>query len=244
MNSSHDVALAGRNLDYDEFLLGGPYMSWDGFLFFCHDFNVTPRRDGKGDRKMNTRAGEAFLLPDNADARIIFIMAALANHPLLKVKHGEDDDGDDQWAPGAREIWSDSTKIAGMSRDPKAGLSFSQFVDCICRIGLVGFASGTWAEMFPTSGEKVEAVFLTQMGLLDPALLSANLHNHQKSQGLCKAKFEGMSKLTNVNFGKDVKASDGDRNGGGKNQSGSPGRSPGRSPGSPSRRVRRSSFET
>jgi len=41
------VALDGRELDMDDFLLGGPYMSWEGFLFFCHDFNITPRRDGK-----------------------------------------------------------------------------------------------------------------------------------------------------------------------------------------------------
>jgi len=73
-------------------------------------------------------------------------------------------------------------------------------------MGLVGFSYGTWAEMFPTSMEKVQAMFLTQMGLLDPGLLNANLHNHQKSVGLSKIKFEGMGKLTKSATVKDLKS--------------------------------------
>jgi hypothetical protein len=81
-------------------------MSWDGFLFFCHDFNITPRRDGKGDRKMNTRAGEAFLFPDNMDAKIVFTMTALAPSSLLKVRNA----GDVEWADETKVIWRDATR--------------------------------------------------------------------------------------------------------------------------------------
>ena len=82
--SQHHVAVDGRQLDMDEFLLGGPYITFEGFLFLCHDFHVTPRKDGKGNRKLNTRAGESFLLPDILDAQIIFIMSTIASHPILK----------------------------------------------------------------------------------------------------------------------------------------------------------------
>ncbi|GMI20173.1 hypothetical protein TeGR_g2310, partial [Tetraparma gracilis] len=96
-------------------------------------------------------------------------------------------------------------RIADISKNPRAGLNFPQFVDCICRLGLVGYASGTWADMFPSSLEKVHAVFLTHLGLLDSSLLQANIHGHQKSQGVSKAKFEGMSKLTKSSTVKDLK---------------------------------------
>ena len=105
--------------------------SWDGFSLFCHDFNITPRRDGKGNRKMNTRAGEAFLLSDNADAKMIFTMTALAQYKILRVKSLKEGEG--EWSPGARVIWRDSTRIARLSVNPKAGLNFGEFVDCVCR---------------------------------------------------------------------------------------------------------------
>ena len=185
------VALDGMELDMDDFLLGGPYMSWDGFLFFCHDFNITPRRDGRGNRKLNTRAGESFLFTDNLEVQIVFTMTALAPHEILKMKTKKR-----TWSKGAKEMWRDSTQIAEASVRPKAGLNFENFVDCIARLALVGLASGTWAEMFPTTAEKIEAIFLTTMGLLDGSLVNANLHQHKKSQGLSKAEFKGMTALT------------------------------------------------
>ena len=100
------VALDGVELDMDDFLLGGPYLSWEGFLFFCHDFNLTPRRDGKGNRKMNIRAGESFLFNDNMEVQMIFTMTSIAPQEILKVKNQVR-----EWSKGARDMWRDATKI-------------------------------------------------------------------------------------------------------------------------------------
>jgi hypothetical protein len=80
--------------------------------------------------------------------------------------------------------------------NPTAGLNFADFVDCLARIALVGFSVGTWADMFPSSIERINALFLTQMGMLDNAVISANLHHHKQNQIVHKTQFEGMSKLT------------------------------------------------
>ncbi|GMH82472.1 hypothetical protein TrVE_jg604 [Triparma verrucosa] len=185
------VALDGVELDMDDFLLGGPYLSWEGFLFFCHDFNITPRRDGKGNRKMNIRAGESFLFNDNMEVQMIFTMTSIAPQEILKVKNQVR-----EWSKGARDMWRDATKIAGASTHPTAGLNFDNFVDCIARLGLVGLARGTWSEMFPTTTERVEAIFLTTMGCLDNSVVSAHLHQHKKSQGLATSEYKGMTALT------------------------------------------------
>jgi len=140
---------------------------------------------------MHTRAGESYLFTDNLEVQIVFTMTVLAPHEILKMKNKKR-----IWSKGAKEMWRDSTQIADASTHPRAGLNFETFVDCIARIGLVGLSSGTWAEMFPSTTEKIEAVFLTTMGLLDGSLVNANLHQHKKSQALTKAEFKGMTALT------------------------------------------------
>lgn len=167
-------------------------MSWEGFLFFCHDFRITPRRDGKGNRKLNTRAGESYLLHDPFDAQLIFTMTAIAQFPILRISNEEPK----EWAHAMRELWKEPSKIAEAAMVPTAGLNFADFVDCLARIALVGFSVGTWAEMFPSSVDRINALFLTQMGMLDNALISANLHQHKQSLTVQSTKFEGMSKLT------------------------------------------------
>ncbi|GMI18538.1 hypothetical protein TrLO_g14891 [Triparma laevis f. longispina] len=189
--SGTSAALDGVELDMDDFLLGGPYLSWEGFSFFCHDFNITPRRDGKGNRKMNIRAGESFLFNDNMEVQMIFTMTSIAPQEVLKVKNGVR-----EWSKGARDMWRDATKIADASVHPTAGLNFDNFCDCIARLGLVGLCRGTWAEMFPSTTERVEAIFLTTMGCLDNSLVTANLHQHKKSQGLATSEYKGMTALT------------------------------------------------
>ena len=71
------VALDGQELDMDDFLLGGPYLSWDGFFFFCHDFNICPRNDGKGNRKVNIRAGDSYLFNDHSEVQMVFTLAPI-----------------------------------------------------------------------------------------------------------------------------------------------------------------------
>ena len=185
------VTLDGRELGMTDFLLGGPYMSWDGFLFFCHDFNITPRRDLKGNRKLHTRAGESYLFPEPFEVQAIFTLTSLAPHEILKVQNEKR-----EWSKGAREMWRDATQIARASLDPMAGLNFGNFVDCLARLALVAYSFGTWAEMFPSTTERIEAIFLTTMGVLNSSFVNANLHQHKKSQGLSKEKFKGMMALT------------------------------------------------
>ena len=204
--SGTSVTVDGHKLDMDAFLLDGPYMSWDGFLFFCHDFRITPRKDGRGNRKLNTRAGESYLLPDNYDAQVIFTMSSIAQGPILRVEAAtaseqQQQQGPPSWSSTARELWSDSGALASAAVSPTAGLNFARFVDCLARIALVGFSVGTWSEMFPTSMERINALFLTQMGMLDNAVISANLHQHKQSQGVHRTVFEGMSKLTRQSSG-------------------------------------------
>ena len=88
------------------------------------------------------------------------------------------------------------THTADASTHPTAGLNFDNFVDCIARLGLVGLARGTWSEMFPTTTERAEAIFLTTMGCLDNSVVSAHLHQHKKSQGLATSEYKGMTALT------------------------------------------------
>mmetsp|Transcript_18973 Transcript_18973/g.37952 ORF Transcript_18973/g.37952 Transcript_18973/m.37952 type:complete len:597 (-) Transcript_18973:50-1840(-) len=187
------VALDGQELDMDDFLLGGPYLSWEGFHFFCHDFNICARKDGKGNRKVNIRAGDSYLFSDVAEVQMVFTLTPLAPGPVLKVSAS---DPAKPWTAAAKNLWLDPTRVAEHSKHPTGGLNFAAFVDAVARLGLVGLSRGTWSEMFPTQQERVEAVFLTTMGVLDASVVEAHLHQHKKSQGLATSEYKGMTALT------------------------------------------------
>ncbi|CAM9777668.1 unnamed protein product [Choristocarpus tenellus] len=59
------------------------------------------------------------------------------------------------------------------------GLSFRQFVDAIARCGLLGFSVGRFAEVFTTLPQRVQAVLITKMDLLNHRKLASRLHNHR-----------------------------------------------------------------
>ena len=95
-------------------------------------------------------------------------------------------------------MWNDAESIANTAFSKSVGLNFKNFVDCLARIALVGYSAGNWVEMFPSSKERIEAMFLTQMALLDNNLMGNNVHTHQQNQGLASAKFEGFTKLSRI----------------------------------------------
>lgn len=76
MKSGTYCDISGQVIDMDDYLLNGPFLNWDGFLFMLHDFHILARRDGKGGRKVNTRAGEEFLANGSGDdIKLCFVMS-------------------------------------------------------------------------------------------------------------------------------------------------------------------------
>ena len=178
MKSGDYVDIDGQVININSFLLDGPFMNWDGFSLMLHDFHICPVRNGKGNRKVNTRAGEDFLTSDPFVLMMIFVMAGVAPSCILAAT---DEDLHKNRAAGSK-LWNNPIQIVTSSvPQPKSGLSFSQFVDCLARTGLVLLAKGQWGEMFSTKVEKVNGIFSTSMGLIDKTRVDRNLHFAQKS---------------------------------------------------------------
>ncbi|CAM9154519.1 unnamed protein product, partial [Hapterophycus canaliculatus] len=99
--------------------------------------------------------------------------------------------GRGEMGSGSRDAayWRDMERVVLAGRtpddeDPAPGLNFGQFVDAIARCGLIGFSvgigSGIGDHRRPVStAERIQAVFVETMMLLDREHVGANLHRQE-----------------------------------------------------------------
>lgn len=67
------------------------------------------------------------------------------------------------------------------------GLNFDQFVDCLARCGMVAYSNSrrfNYDEMYPSLTDKVQAIFVTHMSLLDQRAWRLQLTAHRLTSKL------------------------------------------------------------
>eukprot|EP00981_Chlorochromonas_danica_P010625 scaffold3290_cov165-Ochromonas_danica.AAC.68 len=179
------VDLAGQTLSFRSFVLDGPYLSWRGFLSFLLDFVIAkaPPRTTKSGRifmkSLSTALQDAFAavshdsqepLISMTEAAVIFQEASTSLSPCLVMnKHMHiytemaKTGAPDGWA--SIMAWAEDTSEREWQL--AHGINFVQFIDCLGKIGLIGYSSPYFQEMLPTPPEKVEHFLSAYLGLSD-----------------------------------------------------------------------------
>jgi len=162
-HSKLGVGVGGSSTTMDQFMLGGPYLSWKGFVMFLRDFNLAKRPTGK------TLSSQRFprYLWDNAQpathpapldmdhATALFIEAAKTSQPALMVakfekRYKEIQEGMiiDPWIEVG--VWLDTQDWL-----VETGLNFGQFCDTLAKMGVVIFSGTLFDEALPKFTDKV-----------------------------------------------------------------------------------------
>jgi hypothetical protein len=169
------VGVGGSSTTMDQFMLGGPYLSWKGFVMFLRDFNLARRPSGK---MLSSQRFPGYLwnnaqpvthpAPLDMDrATALFIEAAKTSQPALMVarfekRYKEIQEGMviDPWIEVG--IWLDT-----QDWQIEAGLNFGQFCDTLAKMGVVIFSSSLFDEALPEFADKVNHFFTATLKLLD-----------------------------------------------------------------------------
>eukprot|EP01031_Cornospumella_fuschlensis_P039340 gene39340-47885_t len=180
------VDFAGQTLTFRSFILNGPYLSWKGFLCFLLDFNIAkaPARSSKVGksfyRSLNASLRDAFLnaaedthepLMLMVEAAVIFIEAAQSLSPALVMNKFVPVYAEMARNPSAPDSWNTVVSWAEDETDQEweipYGLNFMQFVDCIGKMGLIGYSAAYFNEMLPSVPEKMSHFLSAFLGLTD-----------------------------------------------------------------------------
>lgn len=173
-NRRMGVGVGNSLTTVDGFLLGGPYLSWSGFVTFLRDFNISSRPP------QNTRAGQNFPahlwegfipsthhppLVDMEQATCVFIEAARTSKPGIMVPKYEkryaeirQSMTEEPWIGVGRWLGTEDWRIDD-------GLNFAQFCDCLAKIGAIAFGGSAFGEALPEFEDKVDHFFTASLKL-------------------------------------------------------------------------------
>jgi len=200
LSGGNTVEMAGNILSFRTFVLHGPYLSYKGFVSFLLDFSIAQLPAS------NTKLGKSFYkmfhCKDESDfmdgdklngpealvsfieASIIFIESSSSTTPVLVlnkfIKLYEELGGAMDFDPWTKIFAWTTTTPANDFWNIDVGVNFMQFVDCIGKLGAVGYSSAVFNEMLPTVSDKIEHFLSAFLGLTDSRKWATKVDNKLK----------------------------------------------------------------
>lgn len=184
--------IGGQSLQFNTFLLQGPYMSWKGFVRFLIDFSIAYVPSNKASYgktfPVTNAATFSLIKPPLSmfEVSAIFIECSKSIAPSLTIdkyiveykkmeeerkaailSHSNTSHDSvlhlSSWELVSHWYQSNESDIWSIS----CGLNFMQFIDCIGKIGILAYTSSFFNDKLPTKLLKVSHFLTAHLGLLD-----------------------------------------------------------------------------
>jgi hypothetical protein len=194
LSSGQTVDMAGHTISFRNFILNGPYLSWRGYVQILIDFGIAgfPKVESKRGKKLwqtlnlhhlqaqtamqtQEHSHSADPLVDIKEAALIFIQSSGSRLPVLTLrkflgKYIEEQNLDhdsriesENW----KNVQSWSENDTANEWDINVGTNFMHFIDCIGKLGVIGYSKDRFQELLPTAQEKIEHFLSAYLGLAD-----------------------------------------------------------------------------